>query len=209
MNVKNEIKEAFLENQKIFAILIVIFTAGFILGCIFADDIASILMPALRQAMGIEDMSSIDAFDIMLHNESTAVLVFFGSIAFGLYAILSIFVNGFVIGFMAGYTIKSTYALIMYLALILPHGILEIPAFFCSCTAGILLFLFIYGLIKDKIHKNTFKESYKNNRKTLKHAVILLSIAIILFAVAGLIEGFITPHIGNIVSQQLGGQALL
>ena len=104
MNIKNEIKEAFVENKKIFMILIVLFSIGFIIGCIFADDIAPTLMPMLKDAMGIEDLSSISAFDIMIHNESTAILVFFGSIIFGAYAIFSIFLNGFVIGFMAGYT---------------------------------------------------------------------------------------------------------
>ena len=43
MNIKNEIKEAFVENKKIFAILFVIFIFGFIIGIIIADDIASIL----------------------------------------------------------------------------------------------------------------------------------------------------------------------
>ncbi|WP_407416458.1 stage II sporulation protein M [Methanobrevibacter sp.] len=209
MNIKSEIKEAYVENKKIFAILLIIFIAGFVLGCIFADDIASVLMPMLKEAMGAEGLSSVDAFDIIFHNVFTAVLVFFGSIIFGIYAILSIFVNGFVVGFMAGHTIKTTYALIMYLALILPHGIFEIPAFFSSCTAGILLFLFIFRLIKDMIKKNTFSQSYENNKKNLKHAIILLLIAIVLFLIAGLIEGFITPHIGNIISQQLGGPDIL
>ncbi len=209
MNIKTEIKEAYVENKKIFAILFVIFIAGFIIGCIFADDIAPVLMPILKQAMGAENISSVNAFDIIFHNESTAILVFLGSILFGIYAILSISVNGFIMGFMAGHTIKSTYSLIMYLALIVPHGIIEIPAFFSSCTAGILLFLFIFRVIKDMINKNTFSQSYENNKKNLKHAIILILIAVVLFLIAGLIEGFITPHIGNIISQQLGGPNLL
>ncbi|WP_296807528.1 stage II sporulation protein M [uncultured Methanobrevibacter sp.] len=209
MNIKNEIKEALVENKRIFEILTVLFIIGFIIGCIFADDIASYLMPILKQAMGVEGgASSINAWDIMIHNESTAVMVFFGSIIFGIYAIISIFTNGFTIGFMAGYTVKSIPSLAIFLALIVPHGILEIPAFFCSDVAGILLFLFIFRVIRDKINKNTLKEGYENNKKTLKHAIVLLLLAIFLFAIAALIEGFITPHIGNIVSQQISGTKL-
>lgn len=209
MNIKNEMKEAFVENKKIFEILIIIFVLGFIIGCIFSDKIAPFLMPLLKEAMGVDNASSIDALDIMIHNETTAIMVFFGSIIFGIYSIASMFVNGFVMGFLAGYTIKSTYTLIMFLALIVPHGIIEIPAFFCSCASGILLFLFIFRVIKDKIYKNTLKEAYENNKKNLKHAIVLILMAIVLFAVAALIEGFITPHIGNIVSQHMGGHSIL
>ncbi len=208
MNIKTEIKEAFVENKKIFAILLVIFIIGFILGIVIADDIAPLLMPALKELVNETNISSINAFNIMIHNETTAITVFLGSIIFGIYAIIGMFANGLVMGFMAGYTIKSTYALIIYIILIVPHGIIEIPAFFCSCTAGILLFLFIFRFIKDLIHKNTFKESYDNNKKTIKHAIILLLISLALFAIAALIEGYITPELGNIINQQINGTRL-
>ena len=208
MNIKDEIKEAFIENKRIFLILIVIFTIAFILGDISADEIASVLMPMLKDAMLKGNVTSINAFNIMIHNETAALVTLIGSIFFAVYTFLAIFLNGFVVGFMAGYTIHSTYDLIIYIALIVPHGILDIPAFFCSCTSGILLFLFIFRVLKDKIQKNTFSEAYTNNKKTLKHVVILFTIAVVLFAVAALIEGFITPQLGNIVSQQMGGPAL-
>ena len=209
MNIKDEIKEAFVENRKIFLILIVIFAIAFILGDISADEIASVLMPMLKDAMLKGNVTSVDAFNIMIHNETAALITLIGSIFFAIYAFIAIFLNGFVVGFMAGYTIHSTYDLVMYIALIVPHGILEIPAFFCSCTSGILLFTFIFKVLRDKIRKNTFSEAYQNNKKTLKHVAVLFLVAVILFAIAALIEGFITPQIGNIVSQQMGGANLL
>lgn len=209
MNIKDEIKEAFAENKRIFLILIVIFVIAFILGDISADEIASVLMPMLKDALLKGNVTSIDAFNIMIHNETAALVTLIGSVFFAVYAFLAIFLNGFVVGFMAGYTIHSTYDLVMYIALIVPHGILEIPAFFCSCTSGILLFTFIFKVIRDKIRKNTFAEAYQNNKNTLKHVAVLFLIAVILFAIAALIEGFITPQIGNIVSQQMGGAKLL
>lgn len=209
MNIKYEIKEAFVENRKIFLILIVIFAIAFILGDISADEIASVLMPMLKDAMLKGNVTSVDAFNIMIHNETAALITLIGSIFFAIYAFIAIFLNGFVVGFMAGYTIHSTYDLVMYIALIVPHGILEIPAFFCSCTSGILLFTFIFKVLQDKIRKNTFAEAYQNNKKTLKHVAALFLVAVVLFAIAALIEGFITPQIGNIVSQQMGGAKLL
>ena len=147
MNIKYEIKEAFVENRKIFLILIVIFAIAFILGDISADEIASVLMPMLKDAMLKGNVTSVDAFNIMIHNETAALITLIGSIFFAIYAFIAIFLNGFVVGFMAGYTIHSTYDVVMYISLIVPHGILEIPAFFCSCTSGILLFTFIFTSI--------------------------------------------------------------
>ena len=209
MNIKSEIKEAFVQNKKIFKILIVLFVIGFIIGCVFSKDFASIIMPMLKQAIANDDgVISIEALDIIIHNVSSTLLVFIGSILFGIYALFSITINGFAIGFMAGYTINSVPSLLLYLALIVPHGILEIPAFFCGDASGVILFLFIYRVNKDKMNKNTFKEGYENNKETLKHAIILLSISIVLFVIAGLIEGYITPLVGNFVSQQVNGTPL-
>lgn len=204
MDIKKEIKEAIFQNKKIFIALIVIFTIAIIIGAIVSDEISPILMPILTEAILEGDESIIDAFSIMKHNEISALMIMIGSIFFGIYAVFSIFLNGFVIGFTAGITVHSINDLIIYLSLIVPHGILEIPAFFFNCTSGILLFLFIFRVIKDKIHKNSFRQAYENNKITLRHTVILFILAVVLFAIAALIEGFITPYVGNITIQQIG-----
>ena len=208
MDLKNEIIEACVDNKKIFLILIGFYFLGLIIGWIFADDIAPVLMPILKEAFGADNINSINAFYIMYHNILSCVIMFIASIFFGIFAIVSIFTNGFSIGFMGGYTVKSIDNLILFIALILPHGILEIPALFCSSASGILLFLFIFNVLKDKINGYTFKEAYNNQKRTLKHLTILFSIAIILIVIAALIEGFITPQIGNMVSIQLTGQSI-
>ena len=208
MKISEEIKEALIENKKIFYMLMILFAIGFIIAFIMADDIAPVLMPMLKEALLEGNVTSIDAFSIMFHNLKSAITIFFASTLFGIFAVISIIANGFVVGFMAGYTIKSFNTLIIFLALILPHGIIEIPALFLSCASGILLFLFIFRVLKDKINHYSFTESYQNNKKTLKHILILISIAILLFVIAALIEGFITPQLGNIASQQMGGSKL-
>lgn len=208
MNIKSEIKEAFAETKKIFLILIILFVFGLIIGWIVADDIAPVLMPILKEALVGESQTSVDAFYILSHNLEASVIVLLASVFFGIYAFLSILINGFVVGFMGGYTVKSMSDLAIYLSLIIPHGILEIPALFISAASGILLFLFIYRLIKDMYHGNTLNESFDNNKETLKHVIILYLISIVLFTVAAMIEGFVTPHLGNMISLQITGQKL-
>ncbi|MBR0271444.1 MAG: stage II sporulation protein M [Methanobrevibacter sp.] len=208
MNITNEIKEAFSENKKIFLVLLVLFAIGFVIGAILADDIAPILMPVLKEAIMEENVTSIDAFNIMSHNLNTAAMIIFASALFGIFAAISAITNGFVLGFMAGYTVKSVNTLILYLVLILPHGIIELPALFCSCASGILLFLFIFRFLKDKINHYSFYDAFDNNRNALKHMLILMIIAIVLFVIAALIEGFITPELGNVANQLMGGEKL-
>ena len=208
MNIKNEIMEAYVENKKIFGIVIGVFILGMLIAAVIANDIADFLLPLLKESLG-GDSTSINAFSIMYQNEISALTIVAGSAIFGIYPILASFANGFAIGFLAGHLIKSIYTLALFLTLIIPHGIFEIPALLSDCVSGILLFLFIYRVLKDKINGMTLKEAYYNNQKTIKHMIILLVVSIILFMIAALIEGYITPYLGNIVSTQLGGQKLL
>lgn len=208
MNIKNEIKEALIENKRIFELLILLFVFGMLLGWIMADDIASVLMPVLKEALLEGNETSIDAFQIISHNITTAITVVLLSVFFAIFAIISITVNGFVIGFMGGYTVKSINGLAFFLILIVPHGIFEVPALFLSTASGILLFLFIFRVLTDKYHKYSFKEAYERNKKTLKHMAVLFLVSIVLFLIAGLIEGFITPHLGNLLSLHIRGESL-
>ena len=84
MNIKYEIKEAFVENKKIFLILIVIFAIAFILSYISADEIASVLMPMLKDALLQGNVTTIDAFNIMIHNETAALVTLIGSVFFAI-----------------------------------------------------------------------------------------------------------------------------
>jgi len=204
MNIKNEIKEAFTDNKKIFYVLIIIFIIAIFLGYMLTDYLKEILMPLLKEAMNSTDISENDALNILVHNETTAILTLISSIFFAVMPVLSIFVNGFAVGFLAGYTIDSTYKLAMFFVLIAPHGIFEIPALLCTCTSGILLFLSILRILQDKINGFTFKESYNNNKKTLKQMIILFIIAMLLFLIAAIVEGYITPYLGNVISLQFG-----
>lgn len=208
MNIKNEIKEALIENKRIFELLLLLFIFGMLLGWIMADDIASVLMPALKKVLLEGNETSIDAFQIMSHNITTSITVVTLSVFFGIFAIISITVNGFIIGFMGGYTVKSINSLAFFLILIVPHGIFEVPALFLSTASGILLFLFIFKVIKDKYNKYSLKEAYERNKKTLKHMIVLFLLSLLLFVIAGLIEGFITPHLGNLLSIHIRGKSL-
>ena len=89
MNIKNEIKEALIENKRIFELLILLFVFGMLLGWIMADDIASVLMPVLKEALLEGNETSIDAFQIISHNITTAITVLLLSVFFAIFAIIN------------------------------------------------------------------------------------------------------------------------
>ena len=208
MDIKSEIIEAFEENKRIFQIIIILFTLGLIISWIFADKIAPFFLPILQESLLEDNALSLDALNILYHNLSSALITLLLSVFFGIYPLLTAFLNGFAVGFLGGYIVKTPETLILFLVLIIPHGIIEIPAIFCECTSGVLLFLFIFRIIKDKISGFSFKEAYENNKKNIKHAVVLFLISVLLFIIAAFIEGFITPFLGNLISMQLIGTPL-
>ena len=155
-----------------------------------------------------KDNTSLEALNILSHNLTSAFTTYLLSIFFGIYAFLTPFTNGFAVGFIGGYSVKTPTNLILFLVLILPHGIIEIPAIWCESVSGALLFLFLLRTIKDILERVSLKKAYEYNKKNLKHSLVLLLISIVLFIIAAFIEGFITPFLGNLISIWLTGVPL-
>ena len=83
----------------------------------------------------------------------------------------------------------------MFLALVLPHGIFEIPATIFESVADVLLFLFIWRFFKT-IHStkdiSTFKLKAKNswevNKVYLKQFIVLMVFCVVLLIIAELLR---------------------
>ncbi|XRP97726.1 stage II sporulation protein M [Methanocaldococcus sp. 16A] len=81
-----------------------------------------------------------------------------------------------------------------FIYLVLPHGIIEIPALILSASSGVL---FNIGLINFLIN---FKFGTKRDvLHYIKESLKLLVLSIILFIVAGIVEGTITYKIAKIM----------
>lgn len=83
---------------------------------------------------------------------------------------------------------------LMFIALIVPHGIFEIPALIFESVAGVLLFLFIWRFLKtiDTTRNDVpgfklrAKNSWKLNRIYLKQSIVLMVFSCFLLIVAAL-----------------------
>jgi stage II sporulation protein M len=116
---------------------------------------------------------------IFISNLSTTILVYFLTLAFILPGLALIAFNGYIIGSVASYAVNEQgLTVLQVLAALLPHGVVEIPAFLGAASGG------AYCLLRCR------SKSY-----AVKFTLSVLSVAALLLMVAAVIEVFITPAV--------------
>ncbi len=126
--------------------------------------------------------------DIFLNNWLVSIATALSGLGFGAPSFVTIMFNGFILGVLLAPQLSPS--LTMFLAAILPHGIIEIPAFVLSGSVGIRL-----GYAAWKARFRRGPENHEYLSKTLRLAVYVVVGLAPLFFVAGLIEADITPWI--------------
>jgi stage II sporulation protein M len=166
-------------------------------GIFFASMIVGILLPIDIMPEGIstdfdelaqliEDMSPAAIFFfILFRNSSVLLLSFVFAPGFIVAPLLALAVNGTVLGVVAA-TVIQEESLGFLLAGVLPHGILEIPAFLIAEAAAMSFGLTALLALFKKEARSKLIPSLKRNFR-------YLTIALLLLLPAAAIETFITP----------------
>ena len=70
------------------------------------------------------------ALELFINNETAGLTTYFSSVFFGIMSFVSVIVNGMAIGIVGGKVVSmDPFCMsLMFIALIVPHGIFEIPA---------------------------------------------------------------------------------
>ncbi|MBW9221537.1 stage II sporulation protein M [Methanothermococcus sp. SCGC AD-155-C09] len=130
----------------------------------------------------ITNLSQVDIFFMIIkHNLSTSTLIYLSNI----FSIPFMAFNAFILA----YTLSISNPLI-FILLILPHGIIEIPALILCSSAGIVLFTSIVYRLKGN--------KYLAHMQFIDSLRMLL-VSTILFVFAGIIESFITFKIKTLL----------
>ncbi|MGI6294649.1 MAG: stage II sporulation protein M [Armatimonadota bacterium] len=129
------------------------------------------------------DPSLLSAF-IMTNNINVGIIAFAGGITAGSYTVFELAKNGLVIGAVAAKAIPVLGGS-RFWALILPHGIIELMAIFICGGAGLYLGASIIAP-GDLRRRDSIRLAGATSLRLFAGAVIL-------FVIAGIIEGFITP----------------
>ena len=125
---------------------------------------------------------------IFLNNWFVSFATALSGLGFAAPSFLTILFTGFTLGVIVGPQLSPSLA--MFSALILPHGIIEIPSFVLSGSVGIRLG---YAAWKAKFRRGLENDAYLS--RTLRLAVYVVVGLAPLFFIAGLIEADITPII--------------
>jgi len=183
-NLKKEVKESlnYIQDSKRFiyiAIGIFFFFMffGFFIPVpkIIENQIMNFLRDLIEQT---SKMSGIELISFIISNnlKSTFLGIILG-FALGIFPLLSMIANGYLLGFVSSLSVNSGGILSLWR--IFPHGIFELPAIFISLGLGLKFGTFVFQ--KKKI--NSFLEYLTNSLK------VFLLIVLPLLILAGIIEG--------------------
>lgn len=125
--------------------------------------------------------------NIAANNWQVAVGQGFGGVAFGVPTVANLLFNGVLVGGLAGLFDRT-----VFLALVAPHGIVEIPALAVSGGVGLYLGGVGYQWVRGRIDAPTVGER-------LQRATWVLVGLLPLFVLAAFIEAFLTPQIAMLV----------
>lgn len=189
--------KTFLKSKEgLISVLIVtfFFIVGFILGLItISPDVRDVIINSgvivpgeINPQFKIYNRIFL-GLDIFFHNWRTSLATAMAGIAYSIPSAISILFNGYVVGIVYA-TIANP---IKASAIILPHGIIEIPAFLIASASGVHLGVTMLRYVKGK-------ETLDVLEKELTNVAILIIGLSLLFFIAGIIEGNVTPVIAEL-----------
>ncbi|TYP54968.1 stage II sporulation protein M [Thermosediminibacter litoriperuensis] len=192
------ILDSFRGKSKYIFFSTVLFAAGAVLGYavfwqnpkVILSNLDRILGNILKISDAVENANKLYVLGLIFQNNLRALLVMvFGGVAFGLVPLFAVLFNGFVVGLILALNFYSGQSLSFFLAALLPHGILELPAILVGAAFG-----FKIGFELFSPRGKTRFEALKEN---LKEGVLALGILIPVLFLAALIEAVITPLIAR------------
>jgi len=131
-----------------------------------------------------EQLSPVGGFlNLAANNWSVAVAQSYAGFVFGFATLVSLVFNGAAIGFVAA----TETNLLELVAFVVPHGVIEIPSLFISGALGIHL-----GIVAVRYARGGLTVGDVTGE--VERAYNVLIGLLVLFVIAGLIEGFFSPH---------------
>lgn len=165
--------------------------------------LASLLLPQLREGVVKQLLALLGNLELVANDGTISVLglfannaqacifiMLYGLIPFLRLPALTLGVNAMMLGVLAAWYQTQGLSLLVYLALILPHGIFELPAMVFSAGVG----LYICGQLSRRIQKDAAALPLSKCLLLLYQALFFIFPLLLL---AAFIEGRVTPMIAS------------
>ncbi|RJQ66007.1 MAG: stage II sporulation protein M [Desulfobacteraceae bacterium] len=147
------------DHKKSLKIVLGLFLIGFFMGCLDNETVSASIYNSIKALIDqFKNLHGIDLFmRIFLHNFMAAALATASGLLFGIFPLISAFLNGLVIGTVLTHLSAYTdLAFIQAVLSIIPHGIFEIPAFLLALAMGLTLGMWPFKEEKVAFLKRTF-----------------------------------------------------
>jgi len=174
--------------------------AGYFTAITFPDSVPAFVEffgQTLDEALGgVEPAPTWEfALALLLQNGTAAGLDLLLGIVFGIVPLLSVVINFFALGFLAGPVFNAnpditTISPGLFIAAIAPHGIFELPALLFAAAFGFRIGWDWLLPASSGRRKQTLKESFRD-------VLIALPFIAVLLVIAALIEAFVTFNLVN------------
>ena len=172
-----------------FCVMIVL---SFILGMVrpsIASGAIQYFANMIKDAGLVDDKGAFSALGIFGNNiRAFVVTACYGFIPFVFLPVVSLALNGAILGLFAAFYVNNGQSLLVYLAGILPHGVFELPALVLAMSCGLYLCRVITDYVRFN-RKGTVKAALANIARVLVLNVLPLT------AIAAVIEANVTPLI--------------
>ena len=132
-----------------------------------------------------------EGFDIFFHNWQVSLASALSGLWLVVPSLVTLGFNGVILGVVYYLTPNST----MFAAAIFPHGVIELPAFILAGSAGVRLGVAFLGTLSKKYDPGNLTVAEDRFRRVARETIFILLGLVVLFLIAGFIEGNITPAI--------------
>jgi stage II sporulation protein M len=163
------------ENQNYFLVILFLFSYSAMIGFFFPVFFKEVIEEFIKKL--IEKTAGMNFFQLLVfifqNNLTTAFTGLLLGLALGLFPLLSIFFNGYVLGFVVSKTTDVFgYGVLWRL---IPHGIFELPALIISLGLGLKLGMFIFA--KEGKRKKQLMYDLENSLRIFVFIVLPLLLA--------------------------------
>ncbi|HBI02869.1 MAG TPA: hypothetical protein DDY49_02425 [Paenibacillaceae bacterium] len=189
------------DNRKYILLSFLLLLLGVIVGFIFKNQFQEYVQAVFKRMSGVVNQvdnitNPFSLLLLILKNNILAVIsmIAIGLLSFGIYAIISLILNGVIIGFlMSMYAGAGVNPWGIFTVGLLPHGIFEFPAIILACAIGIRLGVLAIQWLSGLLFGQKREKTKRNVQLFLKDFPFLFGTVIVLLIIAAAVESYITP----------------
>lgn len=157
------------------------------------DQAVALVLETMNGIGAVKEDGTLSALGIFLNNlRACAFTMVYGLIPFLQLPALALGVNALLLGVLAAWYVSEGLSLLTYLAALLPHGILELPALILAFAMG----LYVCGHLTRRCRKD--ENALHLWDCLVQISRMLLLVLVPLLAAAALVEAYVTPVVASL-----------